>query len=311
MYQIKQIPDDFVVKELSELKFKEKGSYSYYLLKKIEYTTVAACNLVAEKLRIKPKYINFAGTKDKKAVTEQFISIQNGPKKDLKLKDIELKFLGKGDERLNLGKLQGNAFEITVRNLDKVNVSRIEKIPNYFDEQRFGKNKNNHIIGKHIIKKQFKEACEQIPELGDYLEEKPNDYVGALRSLDKQVLRMYVHAYQSWLWNKTAEQLIKEEKKNNIKLPILGFETELEGNLLKIIKPILEAEKLSLRDFIIRQIPELSNGGTERDLFAEVKNLKINKPEADELNNGKKKVKISFELQKGSYATIVIKELFS
>ena len=38
MYKIKQIPEDFVVKEIKKLKFKDKGSYSYYLLKKRDYT---------------------------------------------------------------------------------------------------------------------------------------------------------------------------------------------------------------------------------------------------------------------------------
>jgi len=254
MYKIKQIPDDFVVKEISELKLENKGSYSYYILKKKDYTTIAACNLVAEKLSVRSKFINFAGTKDKKAVTEQFISIQNGPAKGILLRGIELRYIGRGSERLNLGKLQGNYFEIIVRNLDEVNLSKIKKIPNYFDEQRFGKNMNNHIIGKHIIKRGFKEACSLIPELKYYLGRHPNDFVGALRSLDKQVLRMYVHAYQSWLWNKTAELLIKKGQKSNLKLPILGFETELEENVLKIIKPIMEAENVSQRHFIIRQI---------------------------------------------------------
>ncbi len=221
MYQIKQIQEDFIVKEISKLKFDNKGKYSYYLLKKKNYTTIDAIDIIKKKINIKKKYINFAGTKDKKAITEQHISIQNGPKTDLKLKDIELKFLGKGNERLNLGDLKGNEFMITVRNLDNKEIDGlkkkykniIKKIPNYFDEQRFGINKNNHIIGKYIIKKEFNKACELIPEVKDYLNKKPNDFIGALRSLNKKILRIYIHSYQSYLFNKTVDEYLKLKKK--------------------------------------------------------------------------------------------------
>ena len=33
---------------------------------------------------------------------------------------------------------------------------------NYFDEQRFGKEKKNHILGKHLVKKEFKEFCDEL-----------------------------------------------------------------------------------------------------------------------------------------------------
>ena len=51
-------------------------------------------------------------------------------------------------------------------------------------------------------------------------------------------------------------------------------------------------------------MPELSSEGTERDLFIEIKDFKIREMEKD-------KAVVSFSLPKGSYATVVIKELFS
>lgn len=318
MHKIKQIPEDFIVKEITKLNFNNNGKYSYYLLKKKNYTTIDAINLISKKLKLKTKYINFAGTKDKKAVTEQYISILNRQKRKFKKKDIELKFLGKGNDRLNLGNLEGNDFIITVRNLKKDEVDlfkknlkkNIKKIPNYFDKQRFGINKNNHIIGKHIIKKKFKEACKLIPEVKDYLNEKPNDFIGALRSLNKRILRIYIHAYQSYLFNETVNQYLKL-KKTNKKIPIIGFGTETKIKTLKnIINKIMKKENISFHDFIIRQIPELTSEGSERDLFVNIKNFKIESIDNDELNKQKNKVKLKFTLEKGSYATNVIKFLF-
>ena len=73
----------------------------------------------------------------------------------------------------------------------------------------------------------------------------------------------------------------------------------------------MKKENLTHSDFVIKQIPELSMEGDLRNAFTEIKNLKVGKTEKDELNSGKKKVKISFELGKGSYATMVVRKLLN
>lgn len=309
MIELKAVPDDFIVKEVIDLKI-GKGIYSYYTLKKRDYTTMSAVSLVAKKLGVKVKDIGFAGNKDRKAVTEQAISILNGPQRDFGFKDISLKFIGRGSERINLGANEGNSFELVVRNVDK-QPEKKEFIINYFDEQRFSD--DNVELGKMIVKGDFKKACdllEKEKEVADYLKISQNDYVGALKKINKKLLRLFVHAYQSFIWNATISEYLKKHKASKIKIPIAGFGTELEGEVGEIIKMILVKEKINLRDFVIKPLPELSSEGTERDLIAEIKNLKIGSLEADELNKGKKKIKISFFLQKGSYATLVVKQLF-
>ncbi len=307
--QIKAIPEDFVVKEVIDLKT-NSGDYSFYTLKKRNYTTIKAVSFIAEKLNVNVKNIGFAGMKDKNAVTEQAVSIFGGPKKDFKFNDIELKFLGNGSERINLGDNKGNYFEIVVRNIEKV--PKIKKfIINYFDEQRFST--NNAEIGKALIKGDFKNACDLLKneeEIADCLKTKPGDYVGALRNINKRILHLFIHAYQSYIWNKTVEEYLKKKKSDKIKIPIVGFGTELGGKIGEIINKILKEEKINPRDFIIRQIPAISSEGNERDLIAEISELEIGKLEADELNSGKKKIKLKFFLRKGSYATAVVKQLF-
>jgi tRNA pseudouridine13 synthase len=307
--QIKAVPEDFIVKEVIDLKT-NSGDYSYYTLKKRNYTTIKAVSFIAEKLGINVKNIGFAGMKDKNAVTEQAVSIFRGPKKDFKFNDIELKFIGIGKERINLGENKGNYFEIVVRNIEKAPKTK-KFIINCFDEQRFSK--NNAEIGKAIVKGDFKDACDLLEnekEAADHLKTNPGDYVGALRKINKRILRLFIHAYQAYIWNKAAEEYLKKNKASKIKIPIVGFGAELEGEIGEIINKILKDEKISQRDFIIRQIPEISSEGNERDLIAEISGLEIGKLEADELNKGKKKVKLKFFLQKGSYATAVIKQLF-
>ncbi|MFC1686726.1 tRNA pseudouridine(13) synthase TruD, partial [Nanoarchaeota archaeon] len=160
MYQIKQIPEDFVVKEISNVKIKDslkdKGIYAYFKLTKKERNTIDAIKLISRKLGIPEKDIGFAGSKDRNAITEQMISIKEVKSKNykekaskLELKDITLEFISYGENPICLGDLQGNYFEIVIRNLDASILKEKAKIINYFDEQRFGK--NNIKVGRNII----------------------------------------------------------------------------------------------------------------------------------------------------------------
>ena len=112
-YTIKQQPEDFIVEEVLTLSIQEKGEYSYYRLKKTNLEQNKALDIIAKVFNINRKYINIAGMKDKAAITTQTISIRNGPKKNIKKDDLELTFLGHGDERISLGQLEKNKFIIT------------------------------------------------------------------------------------------------------------------------------------------------------------------------------------------------------
>ncbi|MCX6706662.1 MAG: tRNA pseudouridine(13) synthase TruD [Candidatus Woesearchaeota archaeon] len=321
-YTIKNEPEDFIVKEkntvkpANSLKKGSAGNYSYYALKKRDFTTMRVLQRIAEFLKIPLKDIGFAGTKDKRAITEQIISIRDARGdaesrlKSFDSKDIELKFIGKGDSPISLGDLDGNEFEIIVRDAEN-DPKKIRKFINYFGEQRFSS--NNAEGGRAIIKADFKRASELIedPLVKDFLDKNPGNHVGAIKTLPKKILTLYIHAYQSFIWNRTAEMFIKKYMKGkgmskikNFKVPVVGFGTELKNDGLgKIVKLILKEEKVSERDFILRQMPDLSQEGTERYLLCEVKGLKIKK-----LNS--KTYKLNFFLPKGCYATELIRQMF-
>ena len=319
MYKIKQIPEDFIVKEIFSPMI-DDGKYAYYVLKKRSYNTIDAIKHIAASLDIPMKFINFAGTKDRNAVTEQYISISMGPRKDLSWKDIELRYLGNGKERINLGSHDGNHFEITVRSLEdrKINVPRA--VPNYFGRQRFGEGGGNVEIGRLLLKKQFKEALILID--GNV----SSNPIKELKLIPKQLLRLYIHAFQSDIWNKAVSKMLMRsigKEKDGLwfpevdiddeTLPLLGFDDTMEGpdDFMAESEKLLLMYDITRRDFIIRQIPELSSDGDMRKLLIDVKDLSISDPETDELNPGKYKIKACFFLPKGCYATILITALFS
>jgi len=315
--KLKQISEDFIVREIPNRTFDDNGDYMICLLKKTNYNTEDAVFTLSKVLGTSRKNIGFAGNKDRNAITFQYISLFKGAKErleNLNLKDIKLTPVGKTRSPLSLGDLKGNLFEITIRDLDKdQRIIRKERFPNYFDYQRFSQ--NNVAIGKSIIKKDFKNACEILlkdkkygPKISEFLKDQPRNYVQALHQIPMKILMIMVHSFQSKVWNETVKEMLSKgiEKEQ---VPLVGFEDIEDEELQRIIQTILKRENINQRDFIIREFPSLTVEGTKRKMFCEINDLEIGKVENDELNPGKYKTKVKFWLQKGSYATMCIKYL--
>jgi tRNA pseudouridine13 synthase len=305
MYVIKHIAEDFIVTEVSTVK-SSSGSFAYVKLWKRDIATLEAMQKLAFSLKLPLREIACAGNKDKKAVTEQIISIHNVPKERLeKLSFINMKlsFIGYGPEPVHLGDLDANQFKITVRNID--NLPKLSsKFRNLFGEQRFST--NNAEIGRLLVKREFEKAALLIAKVHSgikriYAHLNQRDYIGALRCLPRKLLLLFVHAYQSQLWNKVAMLSGAEF------LPIVGFGTEVKD---EVTKKILAEEHLKPSDFVIRELPEVSAEGSERAVWAEAKDLKIGILEDDEFFPVKKKIVLEFSLPKGSYATEFIRQQF-
>lgn len=312
--RLKQVPEDFIVKETTSITPGKDGEYTYFVLKKKNYTTLKALQMLSQALRTPLSWFGCAGNKDKIAITEQTCSVATIPPEvllSLSIKDIELKPLGKGSKPISLGDLKCNQFEITVRDIDKLPEPKTKFI-NLFGEQRFST--HNAEIGKAIIKRDFKQAVtlilltksEPSVEVLKSLTTQPKNYLGALRNLPLKLLKLYVHAYQSLIWNEIAKKHA-ETHHENTKIPIVGFGTVPDRELEEILK----REGVTPRDFVIKEFPEMSSEGTERNVFAEASELKIGRLEDDELNPDRKKTKLVFNLPPGSYATEFIHQLFS
>ncbi len=303
MYVIKQVPEDFAVTEVSAVKLKDRGKFVYFRLWKRNYNTLDALNRVADALGVSSAALSCAGNKDRIAVTAQTCSLK-GVSRDrlerLQLKDIEVTFLGYGDEPVHLGELEGNKFRITVRNLDSL-PKFSARFRNLFGEQRFSE--HNAEIGRAIVKRDFERAARLLGDMDSSLKGyfERRDWIGALRRVPRKILILFVHAYQSHLWNIVAE------KAENGVLPVVGFGTVV---IDEITKSVLAEEGVSPSDFVVRELPEVSAEGSEREVWAEAKDLKVGGLELDEFFDGKKKVVLEFFLPKGSYATEFIRQSF-
>lgn len=330
MYKLKSKPEDFIVEEIPLAVAQESGEYTYFILEKKDYDTEKAIKRISEEFGMPRKNFSYAGNKDRNAITSQLCSAR-GKISDRKFPDFRIKVCGFGPSPISLGDLKGNRFMIVARSLDEGESPLFrESTINYFDDQRFGK--HNLEIGIFILKKEFRKACGLIDleSVREHLKATPNDYIGAIKKVPYKIIKLYLHSVQSYLWNEAASEHIKsitkryravgyskgtlifpDEKIENISIPLIAFDTEFtDKKIEKSYETIMGKLSISPRDFIIRQMPDITPLGGERDLISDIKSLSIGVPEDDELDTGKKKITIEFELGKGSYATAAIKDMF-
>ena len=154
----------------------------------------------------------------------------------------------------------------------------------------------------------------------------------AYKQIPSRLRELIAMSYQSYLWNECIKTIVKQNKNYftvdyNIgelyftdktlkeeSFPMIGRNLETNNENMQIISQILKKE-----DITLKEIEDISKSGSflktqEREIVIFPKNLKLLKLESDETystnENKRFKVTIKFELPKGSYATVLVKELF-
>lgn len=383
MLKIKETVEDFVVSEVADIFPEHKGEYALYVLKKFNISTWDALGEIAKLLRISMNSIGFGGLKDKRAIANQFITIKNGPKKDIKAKDFQLIYLGQTTKPMSKELLLGNKFEIMIKNfsveekklIEEVELIRRWGVPNYFDEQRFGSVKiSKEFAAKEIIKGNYEKALylllvegspseiERTRKLRDCLkknwrnfekcidlaplnwvrellkflsEKRPSKrtFKRALNMVDQEYLFFLGNAYQSYLWNEILKEVLitlkvqifeisyilgtlyfyKTLTQNqhailrSLKLPLpcpkLRFDEDGGLNLFDIYEKICQREGFSGLQDLRTFIKGLVFKTYPRPVIVFPEDLAFEKLD-------KATVKLTFFLEKGSYATLVVKRIY-
>ncbi|OPY23802.1 MAG: putative tRNA pseudouridine synthase D [Methanobacterium sp. PtaU1.Bin097] len=161
-----------------------------------------------------------------------------------------------------------------------------------------------------------------------------NSYMKALRSLPKPLSRMFVHSYQSYLFNWVVSERAKlgvdkyvegdilidndehlihefnpEDVQEQIKdfqahptAPLYGTKVPLaEGEIGEIERRVLAEEDLKLEDFTVPKMPKLGSHGLRRAV-----RFKVWDTTAECTDEG---VLLGFSIPKGCYATAVLREV--
>lgn len=174
----------------------------------------------------------------------------------------------------------------------------------------------------------------------DYLVHHPTDFRGACARLRPELQGLYLSAWQSYLWNrmlarwltdriapdqltsirlKTGELVMPRSMPEDLQnewdclalpLPSARLKFDEAAPWAGVVRAITEEEGIPLEQIRIKglQKPFFSKG--ERQAKIRVSNLGWTIAD-DELNQGRKKLELRFELPRGCYATMLIKRLTS
>jgi len=222
--------------------------------------------------------------------------------------------------------------------------------PNFFGYQRFGTVRpNTHLLGKYLVKRQYSDfirelvykvyekeseeakVARKLAENGSYseaLETMPRSLwlerkvVKMLKEglkekqiverLDRQMLRFFVNAYQSYLFNlmvsKRMEKgypLLTRISGDFVKgglpaFPLLGVKSKLpKDESGELVKEVIEKEDVELRDFKL-EVGNIKVLGNIRKIPLVFDSLQY-----EVINSS---IKLKFWLEKGSYATMLLRE---
>ncbi|KAG5405404.1 hypothetical protein IGI04_011523 [Brassica rapa subsp. trilocularis] len=246
------------------------GKFLKFHLYKENKDTQEALGLIGKMLGVQPKSFGFSGTKDKRSVSTQRVTVFKQQASKLAALNKRLFGIKVGDfsddcslvkEGLLLGQLMGNRFTITLRGVVADSEETIKKSAeslgkdgfiNYFGLQRFGSGSvPTHHVGAALLKGEWKEAVDMIldpreineareyyKETGDIdgtlrqlprylvaerailqcLKKCPGNYLQALKGIPRTLRMMYVHSYQSYLWNNAASLRVQKYGTNQVVL---------------------------------------------------------------------------------------------
>ena len=154
--QFRSAPEDFRVEEIDAFEASGQGEHLLLTVEKRGMNTAFAAKRIAAWAGIPEMGVGYAGLKDRHALTRQRFSVHI-PKKispDIQtLESDDLRVLGHHwhSRKLPRGALAGNRFVLVLRDLQgereaidaRLAAIREHGIPNYFGEQRFGRDGDN------------------------------------------------------------------------------------------------------------------------------------------------------------------------
>jgi tRNA pseudouridine13 synthase len=333
--RMRAVPEDFRVEEVPLYPALGVGDHVHLTIEKRDITTYEAVRRVARALRVSPKLVGFAGLKDAHAVAVQTLSVEHVTVAAAEaalagVPNLRLSAAKLHRNKIQLGHLRGNRFAIRVRDVAADAIGRAHPIlerlvrdgcPNLYGEQRFGNRADNDRVGRLLVRGDFRGACELA---GDDLRRKP-----------RSLVRLFVSAYQSALFNRlviarmphlgrletgdlaylhdrgavfrvldaATEQPRADRFEISPSAPLFGTKVIVaEGRPGESERALLEEEGLTRSMFRVDGVGVFP--GERRPMRIPVADASV-LPLPDDPHA----IELRFELPRGSYATVVLREV--
>jgi tRNA pseudouridine13 synthase len=317
--------EDFTVDEIPAY---PPGGVGEFLFLRVEKRGISGEQLVshlARCLKIAHQDVGTAGIKDRQAVTRQTVSV---PVRCLPLvesfqhEQIRILEINRHHHKLRTGHLRGNRFSILVRNVEPDALERALAIgtaltntgvPNFFGDQRFGRDAETLKLGLELLNGT----------------KKPGDIPRARR---KFLLRLALSAVQSALFNLALIERMRDRLVGKV---LAGdvMQVVASGGPFVVDDPAREQPRFEAREIVIagpifgpkmkqpagevaaRESRLLAEAGFPREAFERFSNLTpgTRRPYLvwpDELRIAAEPdgIRLEFTLPSGCYATVVLRE---
>ena len=183
--RLKSTAEDFLVTEISSYPFPDpEGPFVVLRLASQDWEQHELAAAIAQRLGLPRHAVQWAGTKDRHAISERLFSYRGSPPdRDLRLRNVTLLEAYRARDGLVLGHHYGNTFDIkvaelatdTARALTAFRATEAELrvaggVPNFFGPQRFGEVRPiTQEVGRWVVRGEIPHAVEV------YLTERPTD----------------------------------------------------------------------------------------------------------------------------------------
>lgn len=171
-----------------------------------------------------------------------------------------------------------------------------------------------------------------------HLQSRPDDFRGALELLPTRQKLIHAYAYQSFLWNRAVDLLLKQElppyrrvtirtaagsyvswqkttaqigeRLRRMDTPLYGPEGDGGDRAFRAAtRQVLRDAGLDREDFERHRVAGMVLREEPRPLVVVPRALQVSAPAADEEFRGRRKLTLEFGLPRGAYATMLIKHL--
>ncbi|TLY07194.1 MAG: tRNA pseudouridine(13) synthase TruD [Thaumarchaeota archaeon] len=323
--KIRSLPDQFFVSEILRentlSKISNSGIYTVYKLKKSGIDTNHALSEIFKRYGLRLKAL---GLKDANATTEQYVcdmstgrGIGNIETNRYALEKIGFQRFGSRRPISHLiGKaiLQKNfdyAIEVLLSTSSEYDLQENKKIRDML------KDKSNYSKMLTEVPPQMDIERLVLKEIIDH-----GDAKRALRAIHLPLRRFFVEAFKSYIFNRTIskayeyrEELLRPEEddvcydkddnlgryqndpQQRLAIPLVGYSYSKKNRFNQDISQILDEEQVSPKDFFVKEMQEVSDEGGFRQAAIQCRDFSISEPY------------LSFTLSRGSYATILLREI--
>ena len=171
--RIKERTEDFRVTEIPLYPPSGEGDHVWMYVEKEGIGSLEAADRIARALGRPGHRVGLAGLKDAQAVTRQWMSLDGVDAEKvsrLHLENVKILSVSRHRNKLKIGHLAGNRFEVWIRGCAAGAKERAERIlkaleacgtANGFDRQRFGTRGDNHLLGRSLVLGEAKAFCDR------------------------------------------------------------------------------------------------------------------------------------------------------